>query len=370
VDDKFYMRKVLELAKKGSGYTSPNPMVGTVIVKNDRVIAEGYHQRYGEKHAEIMAIDTASESVADAVLYCNLEPCVNGIPNKKTPPCSERIIREKIKRVVIATTDPNSYVNGKGIDLLRQNHVSVDIGTLRDEAIQLNEKYFVYIKNNRPFVHLKIAQSLDGRIATQHGNSKWITNQNALRRVHQWRSEYDAVLVGINTVLKDNPTLNVRLVEGRNPYRILLDDHLQIPLDSHLLTDKESHKTIIFTSKPEDDAKARKLTKQGIQLFHLTDDQQKFMDLKKVLELLANLKITSLLVEGGGEIFTSFIKQKLFDKVSFFIAPMMIGTGVQSVGDLGIESLVDAVKLKNVKIEILDQQAIIEGYQDYDSILV
>jgi diaminohydroxyphosphoribosylaminopyrimidine deaminase/5-amino-6-(5-phosphoribosylamino)uracil reductase len=370
VDDSFYMRKVLELARMGSGYTSPNPLVGTVIVKNDRVIAEGYHQHYGEKHAEIMAIDAASESVADATLYCNLEPCINNIPNKKTPPCSERIIQEKIKRIVIATVDPNPFVNGKGINLLRQHQLQVDIGILRDEAIQLNEKYFVYIKNSRPFIHLKIAQSLDGRIATQHGNSKWITNQNALRRVHQWRSEYDAVLVGINTVVKDNPSLNVRLVEGRNPYRIILDDHLQISLNSHLIADKDSHKTIIFTSKPEEDAKARKLAKQGIRLFHLTDNQQKFMDLKKVLELLTDLKITSLLVEGGGEIFTSFIKQKLFDKVSFFIAPMMIGTGVQSVGDLGIESLVDAVKLKNVKIEILDQQAIIEGYRDYDSILV
>ena len=368
MDDTFYMRKVLELARKGSGYTSPNPLVGTIIVKNDRIIAEGYHQHYGEKHAEIMAIDTASEPVATATLYCNLEPCINAIPHKKTPPCSERIIQEKIKRVVIATTDPNPYVDGKGIALLRKHHIQVDIGTLKDEAIQLNEKYFIFIKSNRPFIHLKIAQSLDGRIATQHGNSKWITNQNALRRVHQWRSEYDAVLVGINTVLKDNPSLNVRLVEGRNPYRILLDDHLQIPLDSHLVTDNESHKTIIFTSKSEKDADARKLSKLGIKVFQTANDQQKFVDLTKVLKQLTDLKISSILVEGGGEIFTSFIRQKLFDKVTFFIAPMMIGTGVQSVGDLGIESLVDAVKLKNVKIEILDQQAIIEGYRDYDSI--
>ena len=368
MDDIFYMRKVLDLARKGSGYTSPNPLVGTVIVKDDRIIAEGYHQHYGEKHAEIMAIDNATEPVAGGTLYCNLEPCINGIPHKKTPPCSERIIQEKISRLVIATTDPNPYVDGKGIALLRQHNIRVDIGILRDEAIQLNEKYFVFIKQNRPFIHLKIAQSLDGRIATQHGNSKWITNQNALRKVHAWRSEYDAVLVGINTVLKDNPSLNVRLVEGRNPHRIILDDHLQISLDSHLVNDKESRKTVIFTSRSDQDAKARQLSKLGVRVIQIRDDEQKFMDLNDVLKQLADLKLSSLLVEGGGEIFTSFIRQKLFDKVTFFIAPMMIGTGVQSVGDLGIESLVDAVKLKNVKIEILDQQAIIEGYRDYDSI--
>lgn len=369
MDDALYMQKVLELAKKGRGYTSPNPLVGTVIVKNQQIIGEGYHQRYGEKHAEIMAIDNASESVAGATLYCNLEPCLNGIPNKKTPPCSERIISEKIKRVVISTKDPNPYVNGRGIDLLRQHHIDVEVGILKEEAIKLNEKYFFYIKNKRPFIHLKIAQSLDGRIATINGNSKWITNQNALRKVHQWRSEYDAVLVGINTVLKDNPSLTVRLVEGRNPFRILLDDQLQVPLDSHLVTDQEKHKTIIFTLKSENDPKAEKLVKRGIKIFHLESDQQKFTDLNKVLEILSNEKIISILVEGGGEIFTSFIKQRLFDKISFFIAPMMIGAGIQSIGDLGIESLGDAIKLKNVNIEILDQQAIIEGYRDYQSIM-
>ncbi len=271
--------------------------------------------------------------------------------------------------MVISTPDPNPYVNGRGIALLREHHIQVDLGILKEEAIRLNEKYFFYIKNNRPFVHLKIAQSLDGRIATINGNSKWITNQNAIRKVHQWRSEYDAVLVGINTVLKDNPSLTVRLVEGRNPYRILLDDQLQVPLDAHLVTDHEKQKTIIFTIKPTNDPKAENLARQGIKIYHLDHRQKKFVDLNNVLDILAHEKITSILVEGGGEIFTSFIKQRLFDKISFFIAPMMIGAGIQSIGDLGIASLGDAIKLKNVQIEILDQQAIIEGYRDYQSIM-
>jgi len=364
LDDVSYMQRVLILAGKGKGTTSPNPMVGTVIVKNGKIITEGYHQKYGEKHAEIMAIDNASTSVEGATLYCNLEPCTGDIPGKKTPPCSQRIVKEKIKRVVIATLDPNPFVNGKGVEFLRQHHIQVETGILEQESINLNEKYFTFVRLGRPFIHLKIAQSLDGRIATSKGKSKWITNENALKKVHQLRSEYDAILVGINTVLQDNPSLDVRLLQGKNPYRIILDNNLMIPPNARIFNHSDPEKTLIFTFKPPTDQKILDLSGKGIQVVSLHSNGQPYLDLNEVMSYLVKSKISSVLVEGGGEVFTSFIKNRLFDKISFFIAPMMIGSGIQSIGDLGIDSLEEAFRLKNVRIEIIDQQALVEGYRD------
>ena len=362
--DIFYMQKALDLAIKGKGATSPNPMVGTVIVKDGKIIGKGYHQKYGEKHAEIMAIDNAQMSVAGATLYCNLEPCTADIPHKKTPPCSQRIVKEKIQRVVIATLDPNPYVNGRGVAYLRQHNIQVDTGILEQESIALNEKYFTFIQLGRPFIHLKIAQSLDGRIATSKGRSKWITNENALKKVHQLRSSYDAILVGINTVLQDDPSLDVRLWPGKNPCRIILDNELKIPSDARILSHSDPAKTFIFTFKSLVDKKAKQLVGRGIQVVSLPSNGQPYLDLHEVLSFLGKNNISSVLVEGGGEVFTSFIKNRLFDKISFFIAPMMIGSGIQSIGDLGIDSLEEAFRLKNVKIEIIDQQALVEGYRD------
>jgi len=312
LDDIFYMKRALALAEKGKGNTSPNPMVGTVIVKGDQVIGEGYHQKYGEKHAEIMAIDTASTAVEGATLYCNLEPCTADIPEKKTPPCSQRIIKEKIQRVVIANLDPNPYVNGKGVDLLRSHHIRVDTGILQEECSRLNEKYFTFNRLGRPFIHLKIAQSLDGRIATAKGKSKWITNENALKIIHQMRAEYDALLVGINTILQDNPYLNVRRVTGKNPYRIILDDHLTIPVNANVLNLKDPDKTIIFTFKSNHNKKFKTLNKMGVQVVSISSNGKKYLDLNLIMAYLSQLKICSILVEGGGEVFTSFIKNQLF----------------------------------------------------------
>jgi diaminohydroxyphosphoribosylaminopyrimidine deaminase/5-amino-6-(5-phosphoribosylamino)uracil reductase len=364
------MKKALALAGKGKGHTSPNPMVGSVIVKHGQIIGEGYHKKYGGKHAEIMAIDTASSSVEGATLYCNLEPCTMNIPDKKTPPCTERIIKEKIRRVVIANLDPNPYVNGKGVERLRNSHIQVDTSILQEECSRLNETYFTFHRVGRPFVHLKIAQSLDGRIATAKGKSKWITNENALKVVHQMRAEYDAILVGINTILQDNPSLNVRKVTGKNPYRIILDDNLSIPLNVNLFNLEDPQKTIIFTNKSDQDKKFKTLKKMGIQVISISSNGMRYLDLNLIMASLTKMKIFSVLVEGGGEVFTSFIKNRIFDKISFFIAPMMIGSGIQSIGNLGIDSLDEALRLHHVKIEIIDQQAVIEGYRDFQQILV
>jgi diaminohydroxyphosphoribosylaminopyrimidine deaminase/5-amino-6-(5-phosphoribosylamino)uracil reductase len=364
-----YMEQVLRLAKRGRGYTSPNPMVGSLIVKNGHIIGQGYHRRFGEKHAEIMAIDNATESCEGGVLYCNLEPCTADIPNKKTPPCTDRIIQEKITKVIISTIDPNPYVNGRGITILRKNNIDVKVGLLAEKAISLNEKYFHFTKTGRPFVHLKIAQSLDGRIATYTGNSKWITNNNALRKVHQLRAEYDAILIGIKTVLQDNPSLTIRKARGNNPFRIILDNEFHIPEEATVISDNYSEKTIIFTGKVPNKEKMNQFRQRGITIISMDSNPTENLDLKKILEELAKRNITSLLVEGGGEIFTSFIKKKLYNKISVFTAPLIIGSGIQSIGDLGITSLSEAHQLEKVHIKKIDHQILLEGYRDLQSVI-
>jgi diaminohydroxyphosphoribosylaminopyrimidine deaminase/5-amino-6-(5-phosphoribosylamino)uracil reductase len=363
MNDILIMRRVLELAKKGTGLVPPNPLVGTVIIQNDQIISEGYHEKYGEKHAEIAAIEKTTQSLEGATLYCNLEPCISRIPNKKTPSCTERIIREKIKRVVISTKDPNPYVNGRGIKLLKKNNIEVIENILADEAEVLNERYFKFTKSRHPFIHLKIAQSIDGRIATLNGHSKWITNQTALTKVHELRSQYDAILVGSNTVIKDDPSLTVRLTNGKNPYRIILDNNLETSINSKLFSEMYKQKTLVFTSLPESDNKFKKFRNNGIQVIRIAIEDDKNLDLHEIIKYLGKMNITSILVEGGSKIFTSFIKKRLFDKMSIFIAPILIGKGIESIGDLGIKSLKEAYRLERVKFEIIDQQVLIEGYR-------
>jgi diaminohydroxyphosphoribosylaminopyrimidine deaminase/5-amino-6-(5-phosphoribosylamino)uracil reductase len=362
------MRRVFHLARQGAGLTSPNPMVGCIIIKNSEIIGEGFHQKFGGKHAEIAAIENAKTSVAGGTLYTNLEPCSPDIPNKKTPPCTDRIIREKISKVVISTIDPNPYVNGKGIEILKKAGIEVELGLLTDEAQRLNEKYFKYMQTGIPFVHLKIAQSLDGRIATSKGKSQWITSQSAIKMVHELRAEYDAVLVGVKTVIADDPSLTVRLVKGKNPKRIILDNDLNTPPGAKILSDSNHNSTIIFTGHQISLQQKAKYNQKNIEIFQVGSNGKGNLDLKEVLNLLGELKISSILVEGGGEIFTSFVKEKLFDKISFFIAPLLLGNGIQSIGELGINTLAEAYKLDHVAFKIIDQQALVEGYRDYDSL--
>jgi diaminohydroxyphosphoribosylaminopyrimidine deaminase/5-amino-6-(5-phosphoribosylamino)uracil reductase len=367
--DKYkIMKRVFQLATHGTGLTSPNPLVGCVIIKNNKIIGEGFHKKYGGKHAETAAIDNAKLSLEGATLYTNLEPCCPDIPDKKTPPCTDRIIKEKIRKVVICTIDPNPYVNGKGVEILKKSGINVEIGLLADEAKRLNEKYFKYIQTGIPFVHLKIAQSIDGRIATSKGKSQWITNQAALKQVHELRAAYDSVLVGVKTVIMDDPLLTVRLVPGKNPKRIILDNNLNTPPNAKILSNSGNKKNIIFTGTKIANGRIENFQRKNIEIFEVNSNGRGNLDLKEVLSTLGKLKISSVLVEGGGKIFTSFVKEKLFDKISFFIAPLLIGDGIQSIGPLGINTLAEALKLERVSIKIIDQQALVEGYRDYDSL--
>lgn len=361
------MREALNLAAIPEGITTPNPMVGAVLVKNGRIIGKGYHPKYGEKHAEIIAIENAQESVEGAYLYCNLEPCCHKTSDKKTPPCTDRIIHEKIKRVIISTIDPNPHVNGKGIEILKQAGIEVTTGILAKEAVFLNEVYFKYIQTKIPFIHLKMAQTLDGKIATQSYDSRWITDEEAREEVHRMRHKYSGILVGLNTIKTDNPKLTARLGLSGIPFRIVLDTKLDIPLNSNILNDEFSEKTILFTTPNHNSNVKEQLIQKGIRINVVNGNGTGMVNLHEVVANLGETGVTSILVEGGSKIFTHFIKDSLFDKMSVFIAPIIIGQGIDAIGDLGTEKILNALKLEKVIFKQIKKQIVVEGYRDISS---
>ncbi|MEK6656858.1 MAG: bifunctional diaminohydroxyphosphoribosylaminopyrimidine deaminase/5-amino-6-(5-phosphoribosylamino)uracil reductase RibD [Nitrospirota bacterium] len=362
-DDEYYMRLCLSLAKKGKGRTSPNPIVGAVVVKDDKIIGKGYHKKAGLPHAEAIAISKAGSDAEGSTLYISLEPCCHS--NKKTPPCTKKIIESKIKKVVIGMIDPNPLVSGKGIEELLASNIEVKTGVLEDEAKKINESFVKYIKTKTPFVILKIAESLDGKIATNTGESKWITGETAREYAHKLRDEVDAVLVGIGTVLRDNPSLTTRLKnkKGKDPIRVVVDSGLRIPLSAKLLTQKANARTIIATSKTASKGKIEKIKKTGAEIILLKTKNSK-IPLTQLMKELGKREITSLMIEGGSEIAASAIKEAVVDKVVFFIALKII-TGINakpSIGGEGIKKLKDALMLKDVSVKRIGEDIMVEGY--------
>ena len=359
-----YMQEALNLAAIPEGFTAPNPMVGAILVRDGKIIGKGYHPRCGEKHAEIVAIETASESVEGATLYCNLEPCCHRIPDKRTPPCTDRIIREKIERVVISTIDPNRHVDGKGIEILKKAGIEVITGICASEAVILNEVYFKFIQTGIPFIHLKIAQSIDGKIATSNFDSRWITDEQAREQVHRMRHKYSSVLVGLNTIKTDNPRLTARLGLENQPYRIVLDERLEIPLESNVLNDELSGKTLLFTTAKHNVDVKEKLINDGIQIHVVNGNGTGMVNTCEVVTKLGQLGITSILVEGGSKIFTHFVKESMFDKISIFIAPIILGKGIDAIADIGINRISEALKFEKVEFKPINKQILMEGYRD------
>jgi diaminohydroxyphosphoribosylaminopyrimidine deaminase / 5-amino-6-(5-phosphoribosylamino)uracil reductase len=358
-NDEYYMKLALALARRGLGKTSPNPMVGAVIVKGGKIVGQGYHRRFGGPHAEINAIQDARGDVNGAVLYVTLEPCCH--KGKKTPPCLDTLLKYNWKRVVIGTLDPNPKVNGRSIEILRQKGIETKIGVLKEECQKLNEAYFKYIQTGTPFVTLKFAQTLDGRIATSTGDSKWISSEPSLKWAHRLRSLHDAVLVGVGTVLKDDPQLTVRLVKGRNPTRVVVDSRLRISLNSKILKDLEIAPTIIATTSQADIEKKLALKVMGIEVLTTGEDSEGMVDLKDLLYKLGEKNISSVLVEGGATTITSFIRQGLADKIVAIIAPKIVGKGVETVGDLGILKVGRASKLSFDKVYRKGEDVVVEA---------
>ncbi len=358
--DEYYMRMVLELAKKGEGSTSPNPMVGAVLVKNGKILAKGYHKRAGLPHAEIEALRRAGNRARGATLYVNLEPCNHF---GKTPPCTDRIIKEGLRRVVIGMCDPNPINDGRGIEKLRQSGITIKCGVLENESKKLNRVFKTYTTKKRPFVTLKVAQSLDGKIATSSGRSRWITNESSRDFIHDLRGRVDAVLVGVKTVIKDDPLLNSRIKKPKNqPIRIILDSKLRTPRKSRVLKDKSS-RVIIATGEDLPKKRISEFRKIGVDVVSFKK-KDNMVDLRSLLKYLADEGISHLLVEGGGTVIANFLNKELADEMLIFIAPKIIGgrDAVTSVEGRGIREVDQAVELKDMELKRFDKDILIKGY--------
>ena len=354
-----YMDLALELAKKGIGKVNPNPLVGAVIVKDNEIIGTGYHEKYGGAHAEVNAIKNATKPLEGSTIYVTLEPCAH---YGKTPPCVDLIIDKKIKKVVIGMLDPNPIVSGRSIKKLKENDIEVIVGVEEEKCKKINESFIKYITSNLPFVILKSAISLDGKIATTTGESKWITSKEARIDGHLLRNKLSAIMVGINTIIKDNPKLTCRIENGRNPIRIIVDSSLRIPLDSNVIKNDDGL-TIVATTKYANKSKREKLLNNNITVLEVID-KNKRVDLKELMSRLGNLKIDSILIEGGGTLNFSALEENIVDKIKFYIAPKILGgeRSRSSIGGQGFYRLKDAVKLKGLTYENLSDELVVEGY--------
>jgi len=410
-----FMARAIELAKRGEGAVSPNPLVGAVIAREGRVLGEGWHRANGGPHAEAEAVADALRrghgDLTGSTLYCNLEPCAYRSPEKRQPPCTELIARHGFSRAVIACRDPNPRVNGAGMAALRAAGMSVDEGVLADRARRLDEAYFFSVERGRPFVHLKAAQSLDGRLATDTGDSKWITDDAARRAARRLRSKYDAVLVGSGTVRADDPELTTRLAGKRDPLRVVLASNLDLPLSARLLRPEFAPGLVIFRAASVDDSREgssddpgeglresspiaeastressprlggaksapsdaaatkleereRRLTDAGARVIAVNRGVDGGLDLRAVLARLDALGVRSVLVEGGSRVITAFIRAGLYQKITIFTAPMLIGGNRNAIGDLSVTAIANAPRLRDVRYERIGDQIAATGYAE------
>lgn len=359
--DEMYMERALELAAKGRGTTTPNPMVGAVIVKNGRIIGEGYHIRAGEGHAEVNAFKNAVEDVTGATMYVTLEPCSH---YGKTPPCADKIVEKKIGRVVVGALDPNPLVAGRGIEKIRNAGIPVITGVLAERSIALNEVFMKYIVTKRPFVLLKAAMSLDGKIATAEGESQWISCETSREEVHRLRHELTGIMAGIGTVLADDPMLNCRIPGGKQPVRIIVDSHLSIPEESKLVCSAKEFPLVVAAVENSDAAKKERLAEQGVKVIEVSADDTGHVDLNILMDCLGEMKIDSILLEGGGRLAEGALKAGIVDKVQFYIAPMLIGgeSAKTPVEGRGIAALSEAWHISNWKAEVIGDDIKITGY--------
>ncbi|WP_278279239.1 bifunctional diaminohydroxyphosphoribosylaminopyrimidine deaminase/5-amino-6-(5-phosphoribosylamino)uracil reductase RibD [Syntrophomonas palmitatica] len=361
-EDSRYMQRALELAAMAMGRTSPNPVVGAVIVKDGIIVGEGYHRQAGTPHAEIHALREAGEAARGSDVYVSLEPCSH---YGRTPPCADALVKAGIKRAVIATVDPNPRVMGRGIKILQKAGIEVKTGILQNEAQKLNEFFFKYIRTGRPFVTVKTAMTLDGKIAASSGDSRWVSGEDSRRHVHELRNIYDAIMLGIGSVLKDDPQLNTRLDtdDTRDPLRVIIDRCLQIPLNSKIIQSSQSQATIIFCGTGASTAKAEEIRQAGAEVICLETNTD-MIPLDKVLDELGHRGILSLLVEGGAQINANLIENKLADKYLAFVAPKIAGgnKAPSPVGGRGVEFMNDAVMLCDIEYRFFEKDILISGY--------
>jgi diaminohydroxyphosphoribosylaminopyrimidine deaminase / 5-amino-6-(5-phosphoribosylamino)uracil reductase len=361
-EDLHYMQRALRLARKGMGRTAPNPMVGAVVVNGGEIVAEGYHRRAGLPHAERAALEQVGDRARGGTLYVNLEPCNHF---GRTPPCTQIILEKGLRKVVFGMEDPNPGVKGGGASFMLSRGIEVVSGVLEEACRQLNEVFIHWITTGRPFVYLKAAISLDGRIATRTGDSKWISNDRSRRKVHELRNRVDGIVAGIGTILKDDPQLTVRLPRGKieDPRRIIIDPRLRISPQARLLEQPE--KVIIAASEKGPEKKRQLLERQGVEVLILPDQDGR-LSIRDLLTHLGQKGITSLLVEGGAEVYGSFLQEKQVNKLVLFIAPLLIG-GRQAkgmIGGTGANLVTEAVRLQRMKVSRLAGDILVEAYPE------
>jgi len=362
MEDSAYMAMALKLAKRGEGFTSPNPMVGAVVVKNNRVVGKGYHKAVGLAHAEVNAIDDAGTEARGATLYVTLEPCNH---TGRTPPCTEKILEAGIRRVVVAMADPNPNVTGGGNAYLASRGIDVTCGVLENKALRLNESFVKHVRTGLPFVTLKCAATLDGRLATRTGDSKWITGPRSRQFVHRVRHQVDAIMVGSGTVLADDPSLTTRLKKkrGRNPRRVILDTGLRLPETAKVLRPTPDSDIILVAGPEASVEKKARLTGLGATILEVPLIGGR-IDLADLMKRLGKMGILSLLVEGGGSVLASALRDGIADKILFFYAPKILGgdDGVPICRGPGAALISDAVALEHIRVRRFDDDIMIEGY--------
>lgn len=356
---EYFMEIAYKLALKGKGKTSPNPMVGALVVKNGRIFGRGYHKKAGFPHAEAVALDDAGKKSEGADLYVTLEPCTHF---GRTPPCVDKIIRRGIKRVIVGMVDPNPLNNGKGIQILRAQKIKVETGFLEEKLNKLNETFIKYISRKTPFVTVKVGESLDGKIATRIGESKWITSDRSRAYAHRLRSNYDAIMVGVNTVLRDNPRLDAWF-SGRQPIKIVVDSQLSTQEDAGIFVGKSPVIIVTLPVRPGQETENRRILAQKAKILEVKERAGQ-INLKDMMKKLAQLEITNILVEGGGTLIGGLFDEGLVDKVLFFISPKIIGgkEAVSSVMGRGRARIDEAVKLKRVQLKKIGEDFLVEGY--------
>ena len=356
--DEKYMDLALELAEKGKGYVNPNPMVGAVVVKDGEIVGKGWHKFYGGPHAEVYALEEAGEKAEGATIYVTLEPCSHF---GKTPPCAEKIKKMKIKKCVIACLDPNPIVAGRGKKILEEAGIEVVVGVREKEAKELNKVFMKYITEKNPYLFLKCAITLDGKIATNERDSKWITNEKAREKVQFLRHEYMGIMVGINTLINDNPRLTARIENGINPFRIVVDPHLRTPLESNFVKMADDNKSIIITSKEnEKNDKIKGLENKNVKIIYMAGFD---FSVDKILKKIGELKIDSVLLEGGSYLISKAFKENRIDGGEIFIAPKILGGGLPFIDGFDFKEIKDCFHLQNVKFNVYDDNISVEFHK-------
>lgn len=362
-----FMRMALSLALKGEGFTSPNPYVGAILVKGNRVVGKGYHKRAGSPHAEIVALNSSGVKAKGSTLYVNLEPCIH---YGRTPPCVPEIVKAGIKRVVIGMIDPNPLVSGKGIEKLKSEGIDTQVGILEGDAKRVNEIYIKYITKEEPFVVLKWAMSLDGKIATCTGDSRWISHESSREVVYRMRGKFDAILIGIETLIKDDPILTTHQKGRKEPKRVIIDSMGRIPLSCKLLKEVEEPvrggKIILATTHHIKKEKIEELKNRRVEII-FTEEKNRQVNLKDLMKELGRRQITSLMVEGGGEVTASFLKDRLADRVLLFTSPIIIGgrDAKTPVEGEGVKKVAEAISIHRLSYRRVGEDIMIEGYIKY-----